>query len=347
MEMLMKRAMVFAAALAAGSAAQAQSNDDAVANFYKGKTVQITVGSSPGGGYDTYARLIARHMGKHMPGNPTFVVANMPGAGSNVAANYVYNAAAKDGTVIGAVYGGAPLEPLIGVTPVQHDPTKAHFLGSANNDVYICVARKDATTTNVEDLFKKELLLGASNASSTSDFPRILNSVIGTKFKMVLGYPGSREIGLAIDKNEVQAACGFAWPSISVTNPGWFGENGTMRVILQTHTKGHPDLNKAGIPNAMSFAKTDEQRAMLELFFAQMVFGRPYMLAAEVPKERVAALRKAFWATLQDPDLRAEARRASLEVDPVSAEDVHALIAKIYAAPKALPDQIKKALHSK
>ncbi len=346
--MLLKRAFVSLVALGLSCAgAMAQSADEAIAAFYKGKTVQILVGSSAGGGYDTYARLLARHMTKHMPGAPTFVVSNMPGAGSNVAGNYVYNAAPKDGTVIAALYGGALLEPLIGITPVQHDPSKAYFLGSANDDVYICVARKDASTTNVEDLFKKELLLGASNASSTSDFPKILNAIIGTKFKMVLGYPGSREIGLAIDKNEVQAACGFAWPSISVTNPGWFGENGTMRVVLQTHTKGHPDLNKAGVPNAMSFAKTDDQRAMLELFFAQMVFGRPYMLAPEVPKERVDALRKAFWAALQDPELRADAKRASLDVDPVSAEDVHALIKKIYAAPKALPDEIKKALHNK
>ena len=181
-------------------AGQASADDAAVAAFYKGKSITILVGSSAGGGYDTYARLIARHMTKHMPGAPTVIVSNMPGAGSNVAANYIYNAAAKDGTMIGALYGGSPLEPLIGTTPVQHDPSKSPFLGSANNDVYVCVARKDVPQQTIEDVFKTELLAGASNSSSTSDFSAILNAVIGTKFKLVLGYPGSREIGLAIDK---------------------------------------------------------------------------------------------------------------------------------------------------
>ena len=325
-------------------AGQAVADDAAVASFYKGKNITILVGSSAGGGYDTYARLVARHMSKHMPGNPTVIVSNMPGAGSNVAANFIYNAAPKDGTMIGALYGGSPLEPLIGTTPVQHDPSKSQFLGSANNDVYVCVARKDAPAKSIEDVLKMELLAGASTSSSTSDFPAILNAVIGTKFKMVLGYPGSREIGLAIDKGEVLSACGFAWPSISVTNAGWFGEKGTMRVILQTHVKGHAELNAMGVPNAMSYAKTDEQRAMLELFFAQQVFGRPYVVAPQVPKDRVEALRKAFWATLKDPELLADAKRANLEVDPVSADDVQALIAKIYASPREITEKIKKAL---
>ncbi len=336
--------MVAACASALCGVGQAMADDAAVAAFYKGKTITLLVGSSAGGGYDTYARLISRHMSKHMLGNPTVIVSNMPGAGSNVAANYIYNAAAKDGTMVGALYGGSPIEPLIGTTPVQHDPSKSQFLGSANNDVYICVARKDATAKSIEDVFKMELLAGASNASSTADFPAILNAVLGTKFKLVLGYPGSREIGLAIDKGEVMSACGLAWPSVSVTNPGWFGPNGTMHVILQTHPTGHAELNAMGIPNAMSFARTEEQRTMLELFFSQEIFGRPYVVAPEVPKDRVEALRKAFWATLKDPELLADAKRANLEVNPVSAEEVEKLIAKVYAAPRELTQKIKKAI---
>ena len=329
-----------------GQTAMTRAADDPVATFYKGKTITILVGSSAGGGYDTYARMISRHLGKHMPGNPSVIVSNMPGAGSNVAANYIYNAAPKDGTIVGALYGGSPLEPLIGTTPVQHDPSKTQYLGSANDDVYVCVARKDAPVQNAEDLFKTEVVAGASVASSTADFPAVLNAVIGTKFKLVLGYPGSREIGLAIDKKEVYAACGLAWPSVSVTNPGWFGENGTMRVLLQTHVKGHPYLNSQGVPNALSFAKTEEQRLMLELFFSQEVFGRPYVVAPDVPKDRVAALRKAFMETVKDPELLADAKRANLEVDPVSGEDVQKLIAKAYQAPKELADKIKKALQT-
>jgi tripartite-type tricarboxylate transporter receptor subunit TctC len=338
--------MVAALAAGLGASQPVRAADDAVATFFKGKTITLLVGSSAGGGYDTYARMIARHMGKHMPGNPGVVVSNMPGAGSNVAANYVYNVAPKDGTMIGVLYGGAPLEPLIGQTPVQHDPAKSQFIGSANDDVYVCVARKDAPVQTFDDLFKTELLAGAGVASSTSDFPAILNAVLGTKFKLVLGYPGSREIALAIDKKEVYAACGLAWPSVSVTNPGWFGENGTMRVIAQTHVKGHPELNALGIPNAMTYAKTDEQRTMLELFFAQEVFGRPYVVAPEVPKERVEALRKAFLETLADPELRADAKLANLEVNPVSGEEVQKLIAKVYAAPRDLTQRIRKALQT-
>jgi tripartite-type tricarboxylate transporter receptor subunit TctC len=279
-----------------------------------------------------------------MDGHPSVIVSNMPGAGSNVAANYIYNAGPKDGTMIGVLYGGSPLEPLIGKTPVQHDPSKTQFIGSANDDVYVCVARKDAPVQSFADVLKTEVLAGAGVASSTSDFPAVLDAVLGTKFKLVLGYPGSREIALAIDKNEVSAACGLAWPSVSVTNPGWFGPEGTMRVLVQTHVKGHPELNAMGIPNAMSFAKTEDQRTMLELFFAQEVFGRPYVVAPEVPKERVEALRKAFLETLSDPDLMAEAKRANMEVNPVPGEEVQKLIAKVYAAPKDLIGKLKHTL---
>jgi tripartite-type tricarboxylate transporter receptor subunit TctC len=347
MEMTGRRVPCVAAALGlALSVLQPAAAQESVANFYKGKTITLLVGSTAGGGYDTYARLIARHMTKHMQGAPAVVVSNMPGAGSNAAANYVYNVAPKDGTTIGVLYGGAPLEPLIGKTPVQHDPSKSQFIGSANNDIYVCVARKDAAVKTFEDLFEKELLVGAGVASSTSDFPAVLNAVLGTKFKLVLGYPGSREIALAIDKQEVSGACGFAWPAISVTNPGWFGPNGSMRILAQTHVAGHPDLNKEGITNAMSFAKTPDQKTMLELFFAQEVFGRPYVVAPEVPKERVEALRKAFLETLADPELLVEAKRASLDVDPVSGEEVQKLVAKAYAAPKNLVGNLKHALQT-
>lgn len=318
---------------------------DAVASFYKGRNITLLVGSTAGGGYDTYARLIQRHLPKHMPGNPGVVVSNMPGAGSNVAANYIYNVAPKDGTFVGALYGGAPLEPLIGQAPVQHDPSKSQYIVSAHNDVYICLARKDSGINSFEDVLRNELLTGASNSSSTADFPAVLNAALGAKFKLVLGYPGSREIGMAVDKKEVSGACGLAWPAISVTNASWFTQpDPIMRVIVQTHVRGHAGLNKEGVPLATSFAKTDEQRAMLEFFFSQQVFGRPYVVAPEVPKDRVEAMRKAFWATLTDPELQADAKRANLEVDPVPGEEVAKLVADAYAAPKDIVAKVKKAL---
>ena len=257
-----------------------------VAEFYKGKQVTMIVGSSPGGGYDTYTRLIARHIGKHIPGNPNVIVSNMPGAGGNVLANQLATIGPKDGTAIGAPQSGVIFEPLLGSIPVKHEPAKFHYLGSANNDVYICIARADAPATSFEEAMSKEIVLAASNASSTADYARILTNVTGVKFRIVMGYAGSREIALAIDKGEAQGACGLAWPSISVTQADWFKEGpikSRVRVILQTHATGHPELNAAGVPLASTFAKSDEQKAILGLFFSQSQFGRPYILPAETP----------------------------------------------------------------
>jgi tripartite-type tricarboxylate transporter receptor subunit TctC len=328
----------------ASLSANAGTRED-VARFYKGKQITIVVGTTVGGGYDAYARLIARHMGKHVPGHPTFVVTNMPGAGSNVAGFYVYATAPKDGTVIGAVFAGALVEPLIGTTAtIHHDPSKFQFLGSANDDVYICIARKDAPVQSFKDAFHKELIMGASAAASTSEFASVLDNVLGTRLKLVIGYNGSKPIMLAMEKGEVQGACGLAWPSISVTNSGWFGPKGTMRVLVQTHVKGYPELNAKGIPLATSFAKTDEQRAIMELFFSQTVFGRPYLVAPEVPADRVAALRKAFMDTMHDPEYLADARKQGLDTDPVDGKEVQRLVQKFYSAPPDLIAKVKAAM---
>jgi tripartite-type tricarboxylate transporter receptor subunit TctC len=327
--------------LAAFAGAPATAQD--VASFYKGRQMTIVVGSSAGGGYDTYARLVGRHMGKHIPGNPIFIVQNMPGAGGNVSANYLYNVAPKDGTVIGAYQSGVILEPLLGKTPVKHDPSKAIYLGSANDDVYICIARADAPAKSFQDVLNTELILSASQSSSTADYPEVINAVLKSKFKVVTGYAGSREIALAIERGEAQGACGLAWPSINATQPGWF-DTGRMKVILQTHATGHPELNAKGVPLAHSFAKTAEDRAMLDLFFSQSRFGRPFVIAPEVPKDRADALRKAFAATMQDPDARAEASKMRLDMEPVSAADVQEEVRKVYASPPAIIAKVKAAL---
>jgi tripartite-type tricarboxylate transporter receptor subunit TctC len=311
--------------------------------FYKGKQITIVVGTSAGGGYDTYARLIARHMPKHIPGSPNVIVSNMPGAGSNIAANYIYYVAPKDGTYVGALQGNAVVEPLFGSTPIKHDPSKFEYLGSANNDVYICVVRSDAGVASFADVLTNEVIAGASSQASTADFSTLLDNVLGAKFKVVVGYAGSREISLAMDKGEVQAVCGVAWPSYKVTNPGWF-DNGIVKVIVQLHTKGYPELNAAGIPLAVDFARTPEERGIMELFFGQTTFGRPYVVAPEVPKDRVTILRKAFTETLGDANLVAEAKRLTLDVDQVSGDDLQALVAKMYLAPPGLIAKTKQAI---
>jgi tripartite-type tricarboxylate transporter receptor subunit TctC len=333
---------LFAAALAGGSAA-AQD----VASFYKGRQVTILIGTAPGGGYDLYARLIGRYLQKHIPGNPSIVVSNMPGANSDIAADHVYFTAPKDGTWIAAIESSAVDESLFGSTPVKHDPSKFQYLGSANNDVYVCAARSDSPVHSFADVLTTEVVTGGSAAdASENTFAVILNNVLGAKFKMVLGYPGTRDISLAMNKNEVAAVCGVAWPSFSVTNPGWF-ENGIVKVLVQTHPTGHPDLNKAGVPLATDFAKTPEQKAILDLYFTQTVFGRPYVVAPEVPKDRVAALRQAFADTLRDPELVAEAEKMKLEVNQVSGEEVQSLVAKMFASPPDLIAKTKAAIMPK
>jgi tripartite-type tricarboxylate transporter receptor subunit TctC len=317
---------------------------DPVAQFYKGKQVRIVVGTGAGGGYDAYSRLIARHMFKHIPGNPTVIVTNMPGAGSNTAANYIYSVAPKDGTQIGSVFAGALIEPLTSTKTLQFDPSRFQFLGSANDDVYVCIARKDAKPQTFKDVFEHELTMGASGSSSSAEVSTLLRNLIATRFKIVLGYVGSRSIALAIERNEVQGACGFSWPSIAVTNAGWFEPNGFMRVLVQTHVKGHPQLNAEKVPLVGDFARSAEERAIMELYFSHTTFGRPYVMAPDVPADRLAALRKAFMATMKDPGFVADARKLGMDIDAVDGGEVQRLVSTIYKAPPELIAKLKAAL---
>src|SRR5262245_44866991 len=318
---------------------------DAVAQFYQGKQVKVVVGSSAGGGYDTYARLVARHIGKYIPGNPAIVPVNMPGAASNTAAAYVYNAAPKDGTVIGALQTASVMDPLFGDrTRIQHDPAKFLYLGSATIDYYICLARSDAAVKSFADLLTTELVAGASApGTSTRDFPVLLNNMVGTKFRIVAGYPGSREITLALEKGEVQSLCGFSWSSLQVQHPDWL-KSGFIRVLAQEHDKGHPALNKMGVPLTVDFAKSPENRTIMELFYSSETFGRPYMLAPGVPAERAAALRKAFLQALADDGAKAEAHKLGLDLEPISGEELQALAEKIYATPAPVVERAKQAV---
>jgi tripartite-type tricarboxylate transporter receptor subunit TctC len=316
---------------------------DAVAQFYSGKQINLYVGSSAGGGYDTYARLIARRFGHYVPGNPSIVVQNMPGAGSNKLATFMYAVAPKDGTAIGAIFSGAILQPLIG-DPVKHDPSKFVYLGNANTEVFLCMARSDAPVKSFKETLSKELIIGASNkGGSTRDFPAMLDNVLGAKLKIVTGYAGSSEILLALERNEVQGVCGLGWSSIAPHRARYL-DSGLAKVIVQLATKGHPVLNKMGVPLAIDFAKTDEERKVMELVFSQLDFGRPYVLPPNTPADRVAALRKAFMQTMHDPEVAAEAKKMKLDIDATSGEQVQAEVAKAFAMPKAVVARARKAL---
>ncbi len=318
---------------------------DAVAQFYTGKTVTIVIGSTPGGGYDTYARLIARHIGKFIPGQPAVAPSNMPGAGSNVAAAAVYNTLPKDGTHIGAIYASAMLEPLLGDgARIRHDPSKFQNLGSASNEVYTCVVRNDAPIKTLEDARTIETILGATaDGGSTVDFPAILTRFFGAKFKVVRGYAGSREVLLAMERGEVQGACGLTWSVLSTQFPDLFTD-GQFRMLLQEDMTGNDELNARGIPVAGKLAKDEPTRHALELFYAQNILGRPYVLAPEAPPDRVAALRTAFMQALRDPELIADAKKMRVTVNPQSGEEVQALITKLYATPKDVIEVVRTTL---
>jgi tripartite-type tricarboxylate transporter receptor subunit TctC len=331
-----------AAALVAGPcAAQAQ---DKVADFYKGKQLKLYVGSTPGGGYDSYGRLVGQYIGKYIPGNPSIVPVNMPGAGSNRLADYLYTVAPKDGTEFGIIFPGAVLDPLIGTKKVHDDPSKLIYMGSANVETFLCIMRSDAPVKTYQDVLKTKVTLAASAAGgSTVDMPALENHLLGTKWHVVRGYPGSREIALAVEQGEAQGNCGVGLSSIEVEHPDW-QTSGQFKVIVQETNKGHPLLDSLHIPLTYSFAKTDEQRKVMELAYSQEVFGRPFILPPSVPKERVDALRKAFMAALKDKDLLADAKKRHLDIQPISGEEVQALVAKVYAMPAAIVAKAKEAL---
>ncbi len=330
----MKKTWAAGLALLAAVAATSAAAQDSVANFYRGKTVQMIVGTSPGGGYDLYARLVARTIGKYIPGNPTVVTSNMSGAASIVATQHIAIAAPKDGSVIGAVFPGAIMEPLLGDKgKVKYDARKLSFIGSANNELYVCIVRADSGVKSFEDFIKGNILIGSSAAGgSTRDFPMLLSNLFGANFKIVSGYPGSNEILLAIEKGEVQGTCGVGWSTVSVQRPQWI-RDGFIKVVAQEGMRPLPELDKMGVPLAYSFAKTPQQQQVMQLHYEPLTFGRPFIAAPEVPVERLEALRSAFMKAMADPELRAEAERLKLDVTAISGVEVAAIVNKIFDLP--------------
>jgi tripartite-type tricarboxylate transporter receptor subunit TctC len=334
-------AMVLAAACLVANAAQAQ---DAVEAFYRGKTVTITVGSAVGGGYDTYARLVGRHLGRHIPGNPAVVVQNIPGAGSNKAATYVALQAPKDGTAIGAIQSGAILQRLISYQTVPHDPSKFIMLGSVNRSVYLCVVRSDAPVKTFQEAFDKELIIGTSGEGATlRELPVLLVNVLGVKLRLIGGYAGSREIVIAMERNEVQGMCGMDWSSLATQQAHWIS-SGFVRLLAQEDLKGHPTMNKMGVPLTISFVKTEEDRQVMEMIYSQNLFGRPYLVPPGVPAERVTALRQAVAGMVRDKAFLADAEKSRLDISPMGGEELQALVARLYALPPSVIERAKKSL---
>jgi tripartite-type tricarboxylate transporter receptor subunit TctC len=307
------------------------------AEFYRGRNVDLYIGYSVGGAYDLYARVIARHLGKHIPGNPTIVPRNMEGAGSLRLANWIYNVGPKDGTALATIGRGTAFDPLLGSKAAQFRADRFNWIGSANNEVSVCVAWKGTGITKFEDVLTKELIVGGTGqAADTDQFPRILNGVLGAKFKIVSGYPGGNDVTLAMERGEVKGRCGWSWSSVLATHKRWIDDK-SITVLAQLSLNKHPDL--PDVPLIMDFAKSEDQQQIFKLIFARQVMGRPYLAPPGVPADRADALRKAFMDTVRDPEFLAEAEKSQLEITPVAGPEVEKLVNDLYQTPKALADK--------
>jgi tripartite-type tricarboxylate transporter receptor subunit TctC len=305
---------------------------DPVEDFYRNRTVDLIVGFSPGGGYDIYARLVAKHMGRHIPGSPSVVVRNMEGAGSVRLANWLYAVAPKDGSVFGSFARGVPLDPLFGNPgPQFKDGTEFSYIGSANDEVSVCAASRKAGVKDFSELLERELVVGGFGAGTESEqHVKILNAALGTKLKLVKGYPGGNEVNLAIERGEVQGRCGWSWTSIRSSLMDQV-KDGSLVILVQNSLAKHADLPK--VPLIMDLAKADEQKQMLRLVLAPQKMGRPFMGPPGIPPERLAALRAAFKRTMEDAAFLQEAERAKLEISPISGEEMLQIISDAYKVP--------------
>jgi len=316
-------------ALATTALLRAQSVED----FYRSRSVTILVGFTAGGGYDLYARVLGRHLGRHIPGNPSVVVQNMPGAGSLKATQYVYGVAPKDGTVLATVSRGMATDPLL--NDAKFDATKLTWIGSVTSETSICATWQSSATKTWDDMFKREFTLGGSATGADPDtFALILRNVFGAKVKLVTGYPGGNDINLAMERGEVDGRCGWSWSSLKSLK-SWLPK---INLLAQFAVRKNAELPQ--VPWAIERAKDEEQRQVLRLLTAGQFLGRPFFGTPDVPADRKAALRAAFDATMKDPQFLAEATKLDLEVTPVTGQAIDAFLAQLYATPK---DVVRKA----
>jgi tripartite-type tricarboxylate transporter receptor subunit TctC len=332
----------FALALAAGIGMVEGAE---VADFYRGKTLRIFVGYGPGTGYDVYARLLGRHLSKHIPGQPGVVIQNMPGAASLTMLSYLYNVAPRDGTAIGLPARGLFIEPLLGNDNAKFEARKFTALGSMGRDTALCFSWHTSGITTIEDARSREVLVGSSATTSPSyQLPMIVNAVIGTKFKPLLGYVDSSGVGFAMEREEIAGYCSFTWASIKSARPKWIADK-QINLLLQLTLSKHPELPH--VPLAMDLAKDEDARQTFTLAFADQEMGRPVVAPPDVPTDRAGALRAAFDATMADNDFMADAARMAIEIDPIDAKAVEGIIDRLYATSKRVVERVKTIYHER
>jgi tripartite-type tricarboxylate transporter receptor subunit TctC len=333
--------------LVVGLAVAGPARADPVADFYHGKQISLVMGTTPGGGYDAYGRLVARFLGSHIPGRPDVIPKDMPGAGGLTMANYLYNQAPKDGTEIGEPQNGAVFEKLFqilspGGKTALFDADKFGWIGSADQTVFVTVTWYTSPVKTLADAEVKEATLGATGPGTDNYLLAVLsNKIFGTKFKIVNGYDGASAVDLAIERGEVEGAAGKDWTTITATHPDWIRDK-SINILVQMGLKPHPDLQ--GVPSALDLAPTPQDKEVLELVFAKYGMSRPFMAPPGVPPERLAALRAAFDETMADSSFLAEAEKEGMEIRPVSGPDVQALVSRILNASPDIAEMARSDL---
>ena len=311
------------------------AHSQTVADFYRGKTIQLLIGYTAGGAYDLNARVLARHLGKHIPGSPNIVAQNMVGAGSLRLSNHLYNVAPKDGTAIGMIGRGLATEPLLGGSTAQYDARHFTWIGSVSDDVSLCVTWHTSKVKSWSDMLKTDFTLGGEGPGSDPDmFATVIRKLFDVKGRLVIGYPGGNEINLAMERGEVDGRCGWSWSSIKSTKPDWL-KNKRINLAVQMALRKNAEL--ADVPFIMDFANSERDRQILTLVLSRQQMAWPFLAPPALPPDRVAALRVAFDGTMNDPEYLAEAKQRRLDVNPMSGAAIEKLIAEVYATP---PDVI-------
>lgn len=310
-------------------------------DFYAGKNVDVIIGYSAGGGYDAYARLVARHMGKHIPGNPTLVPRNMPGGGGRVLAGYMSSVAPKDGTALATVDQSLPLQQALGDPTVRFDTRAFNWIGTPVADNNTLVTWNTSGVKTVEEAKQKEVVMGATGENTSAQYPRAMNFFLGTKFRVIVGYPGGNDINLAMERGEVGGRGSNNWPSWKSTRPDWLRDH-KINILVQIGLKKDPELPDT--PLLYELASNDQDRASLRLLSTPVAIGRPLFTTPGVPADRVAALRQAFDETMKDEGFVKDAKNENLDVSPESGAELQKIVGEILSTPKPAIDRLAQAI---
>jgi tripartite-type tricarboxylate transporter receptor subunit TctC len=315
------------------------------AEYYAGKTIELIVGAPPGGGYDIYARTVGRYLGRHIPGEPSVIVKNMPGAGSAKAAQYIATIAPKDGTSIGGIMPGAIMGPLLDDhSAPMFDPNKVRYVGTANSGTRLCVTLKSGKIASMDDAQKIKAKFGGSAPNdSTFEYGYLHKHTSGALWDIVPGYRGTPDMALAMERGEIDGVCGWDWSSFKSQKPDWLRDN-KANILMQVSMEPHPELTKMGVPTVFKYVKDEQSRKIVELVISQTVFHRSYIAPPDTQPAQLEVLRKAFDETMTDKELLADADKMRIDIEPLSGAKVQDVVSRLYSTPKDVVERARKAI---